>query len=193
MAKSRQLDLFKAETTWFHVFKDMIESGEVAELGPYTVTVYLVVKSYTNFSTGRSFPSIDLVHEKSGISKTRVKQSLKVLEEHGYITKTKKGRRNEYTLREKVHMIDSHGRPAAVATWDYLPSTVEAARAELLNFKMTGKSDGQIIHIENFTMNVQINQEGHNQQINFDQISDPEIREKMIKFFEAHHKTKKGQ
>lgn len=190
MAKARQLELFKAETTWFHIFKDMIDSGDVADMGPYAVTVYLVIKSYTNFTTGVSFPSIDLIHEKSGISKTMIKKSLKKLEENGYISKFKKGRRNIYTLREKVHMVDQSGRPAAVATWDYLPSTVEAARAELMNFKMTGESDGQIIHIENLTMNVQINQGGENQQVNFADIKDPVLREKMEQFFEANQRRK---
>ena len=179
MAKSKQLELFKAETTWFHVFKDMIDSGDVASMGPYAVTAYLVIKSYTNFATGVSFPSIETISEKSGMSERQTRRSLKVLEENGYLSKFKKGRKNIYTLREKVHMKDSKGRPAAVATWDYLPSTVEAARAELRQFKMTGENDGQIIHIENLTMNVQFIQGDHNDvdQINFDSIKDQKLKQ----------------
>ena len=187
MPTSKQLELFKAETTWFHVFKDMIDSGDVASMGPYAVTVYLVIKSYTNFVTGVSFPSIELIHEKSGIAKSTIKKSLKILEEQEYITKTKKGRKNIYTLREKVHMKDSKGRPAAVATWDYLPSTVEAARAELRQFKMTGENDGQIIHIENLTMNVQFIQGDHNDinQNNFDSIKDEKLKEALKKLYKS--------
>ena len=48
------MDLFKAETTWFHVFVSMIENGDVAKMGPYAVTVYLVVKAYTNWSSRRN-------------------------------------------------------------------------------------------------------------------------------------------
>lgn len=186
MAMGKQLELFKAETTWFHVFKDMIDSGDVASMGPYAVTVYLVIKSYTNFVTGVSFPSLDLIHEKSGIAKSTVKKSLKTLEEYGYISKIKKGRKNIYTLREKVHMKDKKGRPAAVATWDYLPSTVEAARAELMNFKMTGDDTGQIINIENLTMNVQFIQGDHNDinQTNFDSIQDEKLRKTLKELYE---------
>lgn len=51
-----QQELFKAETAWFHIFKTMIDNGDVARMGPYAVTVYLVIKSHTNFATGRPFP-----------------------------------------------------------------------------------------------------------------------------------------
>ena len=124
----KQMDLFKAETTWFHVFVSMIENGDVAKMGPYAVTVYLVVKAYTNWKTGKAFPSIETIAEKSGISRRQVINSLATLSENGYIDKTKVGRKNSYTLREKITLKDQEGRPAAFATWDYLPSTVEAAR-----------------------------------------------------------------
>ena len=45
--KAPQQELFKAETAWFHIFKTMIDSGDVARMGPYAVTVYLVIKSHT--------------------------------------------------------------------------------------------------------------------------------------------------
>ena len=84
-------------------------------------------------------------------------------------------------------MKDSKGRPAAVATWDYLPSTVEAARAELRQFKMTGENDGQIIHIENLTMNVQFIQGDHNDinQNNFDSIKDEKLKEALKKLYKS--------
>lgn len=157
---STQPKLFQAQTNWFHVFASMIESGDVAKMGPHAVTVYLVVKSYTNWKTGRAFPSIDLIVEKSGISRRQVINSLAVLVDHGYLDKAKVGRKNVFTLREKVTFKDEGGRPAAMATWDYLPSTVEAARAELKRFMLTGESDGKIIFVEN--LNIQINQGDHN-------------------------------
>ena len=45
MTDKKQMEMFKAETTWFHVFVSMIENGDVAKMGPYAVTVYLVVKA----------------------------------------------------------------------------------------------------------------------------------------------------
>lgn len=158
----KQMDLFKAETTWFHVFVSMVENGDVAKLGPYAVTVYLVIKAYTNWKTGKSFPSIDTITEKSGISRAQVKRSLTALVENGYLDKTKIGRKNSYTLREKVTLKDQEGRPAACATWDYLPSTVEAARAQLKRFMLTGEHDGKILFVENLNLNVQVNNGDHN-------------------------------
>lgn len=160
--EKKQIDLFKAETTWFHVFVSMIENGDVAKIGPYAVTVYLVVKAYTNWKTGKAFPSIDTIASKSGISKRQVINSLSVLTENGYLDKVKVGRKNTYTLREKITLKDQEGRPAACATWDYLPSTVEAARAELKRFMLTGEHDGKILFVENLALNIQFNQGSEN-------------------------------
>lgn len=159
--KNNQMDLFKAETTWFHVFVSMIENGDVAKMGPYAITVYLVVKAYTNWKTGRAFPGIATIVEKSGISRAQVMRSLSLLVENGYLDRSKIGRKNSYTLREKVTIKDQEGRPAAFATWDYLPSTVEAARAELKRFMLTGENEGKVLFIETLNLSVQINQD-HN-------------------------------
>lgn len=146
---SDQQELFKAETMWFHVFKAMIDNGDLAKLSGSSIKVYLVIKSYTNFSTGNSFPSIETIGEKSGISVPQVKRELKALEEAGYITKTKQGRNNVYTLREKVEIKDDSGRPTAVASWDYIPGTVQAAVADLKNVLVRGDLAGaQIVHID---------------------------------------------
>jgi hypothetical protein len=160
--EKKQMDLFKAETTWFHVFVSMIENGDVARLGPYAVTVYLVIKAFTNWKTGKAFPSVDTIAEKSGISKRQVINSLAALIEAGYLDKVKVGRKNNYTLREKVTLKDQEGRPAAFATWDYLPSTVEAARAELKRFMLTGEHDGKILFVETLNLSVQVNTGDYN-------------------------------
>jgi len=87
---------------------------------------------------------------------------LAALTEKGYLDKVKAGRKNNYTLREKVTLKDEEGRPAAFATWDYLPSTVEAARAELKRFMLTGEHDGKILFVETLNLNVQVNMGDHN-------------------------------
>lgn len=156
MTKQEQsAELFKAETTWFHVFKDMIDNGDMAILDGSTIKVYLVVKSYTNFSTGRAFPAHDLIASKAGLSERQVIRCLLELEQAEYITKEKVGRHNVYTLREKVSIKDSEGRPQAVATWDYIPNSVKDAMAELKHAVITGDMvGGRIIHIENLVLNV---------------------------------------
>lgn len=170
----------QAETTWFHVFRAIIESGDAARMGPHTFALYIVIKSYTNFATGDAFPKLEVLAEKSGMSIRQVKKSVNELVERGYITKEKQGRRNSYRLREKINIRDETGRPAAVATWDYLPATVEAARAELRNFLLQGRDNEplQYIHIERLTIeNLQVG--NHNTMVNLGDIKDPVLREKV--------------
>jgi DNA-binding transcriptional ArsR family regulator len=151
----QQVELFEAQTTWFHVFKSMIDSGDLAAMGPYAAVVYLVIKAHTNYATGRAFPAIETICEKSGISEAQVKRELKTLEALGYITKERKGRSNSYTLREKIQIKDETGRPSAVATWDYLPAGVGEAVADLKNILVTGDTAGaKVVHIERLTVNV---------------------------------------
>ena len=187
------MELFKAETTWFHVFVSMIENGDVAKLGPYAVTVYLVVKAYTNWKTGKAFPSIETIAEKSGISRAKVITSLASLTEYGYMDKVKIGRKNSYTLREKVTLKDEEGRPAAFATWDYLPSTVEAARAELKRFMLTGEHDGKVLFIETLNLNVQVNtMTGDHNLVNQGKL-DPDTESSLNRLKAAMDKLKKGK
>jgi len=151
----KQQELLEAQTQWFHVFKAMIEQGDVAKMGPHAFTVYVVIKAHTNFSTGHAFPGIDVIAEKSGVSVAQVKRELKTLEAAGYITKEKRGRSNHYILREKINVTDAHGRPQAVATWDYLPSSVQHAVADLKNVLVSGDLAGaKVVHIERLQVNV---------------------------------------
>jgi DNA-binding transcriptional MocR family regulator len=150
-----QKELFSAETTWFHVFRSLIDSGDLARMGPHAFAVYAVVKSHVHFTTGSAFPSVELISEKSGVSVRQVKRELATLQELGYLTITKNGRTNVYGLREKVGVTDQHGRPAAVATWDYLPASVAAAVADLKNVMVSGDLAGaRVVHIERLIVNV---------------------------------------
>lgn len=144
-----------ADVTWFHVFRSMIEGGDVARMGPHAFTVYAVVKAHTHFSSGAAFPSVELIAEKSGVSVRQVKRELKTLQALGYLAVKKVGRSNHYGLREKIEVMDEAGRPAAVATWDYLPAGVGAAVAELKHVLMSGDLGGaRVVNIERLTVNV---------------------------------------
>ena len=168
-SNAAQNELFSAETTWFHIFRTMIANGDMAKMGPHAFATYCVIKAHTNFSTGRSFPSLELIAEKTGISLAQVKRELKTLEGMDYLTKEKKGRSNLYQLREKVEIQDAHGRPQAVATWDYLPSGVQAAIADLKNVMVSGDLGGdRIVHIERLVVNMNT---GSGTQINLDMAS----------------------
>jgi len=169
-----------AETTWFHLFRSMIVGGDLKEMGAPAFAVYCTIKAHVDFSTGAAFPSVARIQELTGTSKSSVLRCLQRLEELGFLSKEKVGRKNVYTLREKVNINDHEGRPEAVATWDYLPRTVQDAQAELKNFLLTGKQDGSIIHIEH--LNLQVNIGGTNTQENYDlserasKVSDPKLR-----------------
>lgn len=192
MKKQEQLPLLQAETSWFHVFKSMIEGGDAAKMGGTTFLIYAVIKAHTNWSTGRSFPTIETIMEKAGVSKETVLRSLKTLEKMDYIRKEKVGRVNAYTLREKVSFEDNEGRPQAVAMWDYLPSTVKAAQAELKNFIMTGKAtDNKIIHIESATFNVQVGD--YNTQFNLGDIKDQQLQELVRRIEEKRPRGQGGE
>jgi hypothetical protein len=183
MNSKEQSELFVAETTWFHVFKDMIDSGDMSKLDGSAIKVYLVVKAYTNFSTGRAFPAIELIGEKAGLSERQVMRCLGELEDAGYIAKSKSGRHNIYTLREKVSIKDAHGRPQAVATWDYIPNSVKDAMAELKHAVVTGDMlGGKVIHIENLVLNVMTGDNATQVNINAAELDKlpPEMKEKLL-------------
>jgi DNA-binding Lrp family transcriptional regulator len=189
MKIKEQAELFKAETSWFHVFKDMIDNGDMAKLDGSTIKVYLVIKSYTNFATGMAFPGIELIAKKAGLSEIQVKRCLKSLEEAGYITREKAGRHNVYTLREKVSITNSDGKPQAVATWDYIPNGVKEAMAEIKNAVISGKMlDGRIIHIEHLTLNISTGDSIMVNNVNTD--APPDLEEKLIAIREAIAKKK---
>jgi biotin operon repressor len=152
---SDQGELFKAETKWFHVFKDMIDNGDVSKMGPTVTTVYLVIKAHTNFSTGRAFPAHETIAEKTGLSVETVKRSITTLVEMGYVIKGKAGRSNLYTLREKLSIKDSEGEVQAMATWDYIPTEVRGAIADLRNVLFSPGLDGaKVVHIEHLNVHI---------------------------------------
>jgi hypothetical protein len=70
----------KAETTWFHVFRDMILGGEMAKMGPYGFAVYCVIKAHTDLNDGEAFPGIETIARESGISVPQVKREIPKLE-----------------------------------------------------------------------------------------------------------------
>ena len=191
--KEKQAPLLQAETTWFHIFRHMIASGDMAKMGALSFAVYAAVKAYCNWSTGMSFPKIELICEKTGLSKSQVIRSLKILEGMGYLTVERKGRQNLYTLREKITIEDGDGRPAAEAGWDYLPSTVEAARAELKNFLMSGDAAGaKIVNIEHLTINVNVQNiaQGDGHQYNVDPDKYPNVKHLVAQNLAVRSKAK---
>lgn len=170
-----------AETTWFHLFRSTILDGEMQKMGDSAFVVYCTIKAHVGFNSGTAFPSISKIQEITGKGKNTVLRALKQLEDSGFLTKEKKGKKNVYQLREKINIQDDTGNATAVASWDYIPSTVKQAQAELKRYIQTGVNDGPIIFIE--TLNIQNNFGGTNKQENYNlqerisKVKDPKLKE----------------
>lgn len=146
---------FAANASWFHVFHEMVKSGEVAEMQPGAVVVYLVLKSFTGLDDGRAFPELKTIAKYSGMSLASVKRHIDDLIKRGYVTKAAGRHRNEYRLREKITMTDVITGERAVATWDYVGMGVKKATDELKRLAITGQfGNAQIINIERLQMYV---------------------------------------
>lgn len=158
----KQLDLLQADTTWFHVFRSMIQNGEVAKMGPMAFTVYCVIKGHTGINDGKAFPSIETISKESGVSVPQVSRELAKLENLGYLTREREGRKrgragvsNRYQLQEKVGIEDASGQNQGVANWNYVPAGIMSAIADLKTALATGDIAGaKIVNIA-LTVNVQ--------------------------------------
>lgn len=156
-ADERQGMQYYAETHWFHMFRDMVDSGDLAGISSSAIKIYIVIKSHSNYSSGRAFPALDNIAEKSGISLPQVRRCIKELEDKGYLCKSKIGRRNEYRLREKVRIINKENNIAKVAVFDYIAKNVKNSIAEIEEFIKSKELSGtNFIHIENL-INININ------------------------------------
>ena len=151
-----QQELFQTEVSWFHMFKEMIRSKTWAKMSPVSKSLYPTIKSFSNWQTGSTFPSIDTLEEYSGLSRPSVMKGLKELEDLGYIrSKKTPGRPTLYTLIEKFDIKDGEGIPVASASFDYLPSLLGDAMVELKNYVakgMTGDGQLQLIHVDRFVI-----------------------------------------
>jgi hypothetical protein len=146
----------KAHTFWTPVLIEMRENGDIAKMGLITFGIYLIIKTYTDYSTGEADPSIETIAKVAGLSKRQVIRSIKVLEEIGYLTKKRSGSGNVYTLWEKINIKDAKGNIKAVATWPSIPIDFKDALTEIKNIVLSGEmTDGKIINI---AIHIDINQ-----------------------------------
>lgn len=159
IAPQLAVQVLEADTQWFHVFRSMIDSGELARLSGSALKVYLVIKSYANYRNGGAFPAELTVAEKSGLSIAQVKRSIKELQNLEYLSISKRGRKNHYILKEKVMVRNASGNSAATASWDYIPAEVANAVDELKSYVTSGQADStQLINIQVNNLQVNINQ-----------------------------------
>jgi DNA-binding transcriptional ArsR family regulator len=180
---------------WFHIFRSMIDNGDVVKLGSGAVLTYLVIKSYVDFDKGISFPSLDLIAVKSGQSKRSVSNHIKKLEELGYVRKIRQSKKgNVYRLREKlpieVYNKESKAKEPVMASFDYVPMGVSQAMTDIRKLIVEGDiPSGSKVHIENLSVNIQVNPKATTaiQQLNLDQIKDRSIRETLERIIKLNN------
>ena len=69
-------------------------------LKPKDLLVYATIKRFMNNTTKECFPSIDTIVRLSGISKPTVIKSTKLLEQEGYLSIRKSGKKNIYKFNK---------------------------------------------------------------------------------------------
>lgn len=159
MTQEKQDDLFRADTSWFHIFKEIIRNGTWSRMSPSAKAIYPVVKSYANWEHGGAFPSIDTLEQYSGVSRPSVVKALKELEELGLLKKvTTRGKGSTYSLVEKFDVRDGDGNKTASVSFDYIPASTAAIMAEFKRMLSQGlvSQDGKniFIKIDNITLNM---------------------------------------
>lgn len=146
---------FNGQTAWVHVFKSMITSGDFARLSGNDIKVYMSIKFYVNWKTGRSYPGQRRLATETGLAARTIQRSIKKLCSFGYLKVHKIGRRNEYTLVEQIEFQDQKTNEIAVAKFDYLPIKTPEICSDLAEFKARGETcDGSNVKIEIGNINI---------------------------------------
>jgi hypothetical protein len=163
-----QMDLFKANITWVHFFKDMVRSKQWAGLSGSAAKVYMVIKTYSNWRTGEAHPSLETIVEYSGVVRNSAIKACKELEEQGMIRQVKAaGKQTRYQVIETVLAEDpASGEPMHSISFDYMPLHVTEVVKDIKTFLASGIAPGTHLTIKNLTINIQNNAPGSTGTIN---------------------------
>lgn len=140
---------------WFHVFRNMVTSGQIKRLPPSSVVVYLVIKSACKYVDGVADIDVDEIQQLSGQARNTVFRALRELAKEGLIEKKPRpGKSSIYHIREVF------GTNNGNAMIGYVPANMKQAISELDGIIKTGRTpEGGLqfvqyvaqrsIHIEN--------------------------------------------
>lgn len=149
-----QLDLFRSDTLWFHVFRGSIFKKDCKEMGPYGYAVYSVIKAHVDFETGLCNPSVHRISDLSGISERQVARELVRLEKRGFLRREGRRKSNLYRVMEDFPVIDAKKAHVATVKAPYVPLQVEALRERIKSILTDGTVVAGDQHI---TINIQVN------------------------------------
>ena len=111
-------------------------------------------------SGGKSFPSAQKISKYTNLSPTTVYKQIKILEELGWLQKTKDGRKNKYELTEHVYATstDPNKRPDKVLKMPFGVADWKKNEQHIEQFEYEGTvPDYSPITIQSATFHVTIN------------------------------------
>lgn len=158
------------EHHWFHIVRAMILRGRIAEMGANAWAVYCIIKGHTDLNSGKAFPSQDRIADLAGMSVDSVARATDRLIELGIVSKTKRGRVNEYRLVEEIPMtLQGQDEVIAKGTRDYAPMAFQNFVHQIKEFAERGlaPTDGNI----KIVLNVNFIQQGDNSTVNLQQVT----------------------
>lgn len=153
MPSPSQLELFQADPTWFHFFRDLIISGKWARMSFPAKSVYPCVKSHCNYESGIAFPSIDRLARLSGVSIPSVLKALRELEELDLLSAEKQtGKSTIYRIKEIIQPTDGNGKPAGnQISFNYVPNLTAKTLDQLREYLKNGRNT--TFNLFNITIN----------------------------------------
>lgn len=77
--------------------------GEINFIKPKDQLVYVAIKRFMNKDTKEAFPSLETLHQLTGIYINGIRECIKNLEKAGYIEVRKEGRKNIYKFLKHEH------------------------------------------------------------------------------------------
>ena len=134
--EDRQLPLWDFSLRYFHLMKQLFDSGMAAEMGGGAFLTWCCLRCYSDFHTGEAYPTIDRLCRLLQQSKVTTHKHLARLEELKFITKEKRGKRNVYTLIDKFSILEkTTNNDDSVIENPYIPMQFKKAMEHLGAFK----------------------------------------------------------
>lgn len=124
---------------WFHIIRDLVQSGIIAKVGPVPWAVYCTVKSHAGLNSGDAFPTNARIAEMVGRNENTVRSALKTLVDEGLLdVAPRTGQSSVYSVREQVQIKHKGGEPWATGERKYVPLEFQQFIVELERLAKTG-------------------------------------------------------
>ena len=162
-----QWDELRVDHLWVHLLRGMIIKDKmISRLGQPAFCVYAAIKAHTNLETGNAWPSVDLLAELVGSSKTTVLNAIQALVKEGLLKVEKKGRANHYSIVETINIVEQTGEPWGNGQRKYVPTGFGDFVEELKRLARTGNLPVDKAITINLVVNIQQNAHGATGNIN---------------------------